>query len=160
MFLKSHAVEEKWGENVSSGNRKVKSKPREACRKDSPKIRDCYVFRKMTLGDHWKLVREQYLSCRCLGSHGKFLCKVSNCGEYGCEERHHKFLHPGNSHSTTDSPKTTSTVLVPRQFNQSVLVSCVVTWVRQNHRDVRISGRRFFPNAGGDESDRRAWSDW
>ncbi|XP_062708920.1 uncharacterized protein LOC134288349 [Aedes albopictus] len=137
MFV--HTSEEKAVESVSANRQENKPKPCAACKKDGHRIKDCHSFWKMQLADRWKLVQERFLCRRCLGSHGKFPCKASNCGENSCEDRHHKLLHPGNPQLSraTDTPKTTSTVTVHRQFQQAVLFRIIPVSLHGNGKTIR-----------------------
>ncbi|XP_062538796.1 uncharacterized protein LOC134207091 [Armigeres subalbatus] len=137
MFM--HTSEEKAVESVAANHKENKPKPCVACQKDGHKIKDCYSFRKMTLEDRWKLVQERFLCRRCLGSHGRFPCKASNCGENGCEDRHHMLLHPGNPQLSraTENPATTSTVTVHRQPKQTVLFRILPVSLHGNGKTIR-----------------------
>ncbi|XP_062704158.1 uncharacterized protein LOC134286550 [Aedes albopictus] len=137
MFV--HASEEKIVESVAVNRQENKPKPCVSCKKDGHRIKDCHTFRKMQLADRWKLVQERFLCRHCLGSHGKFPCKASNCGENGCEDRHHKLLHPGNPQSSraTEPPATTSTVTVHRQLKQTVLFRILPVSLHGNGKTIR-----------------------
>ncbi|XP_062538717.1 uncharacterized protein LOC134206991 [Armigeres subalbatus] len=137
MFM--HTSEEKAVESVAANHKENKPKPCVACQKDGHKIKDCYSFRKMTLEDRWKLVQERFLCRRCLGSHGRFPCKASNCGETGCEDRHHMLLHLGNPQLSraTENAATTSTVTVHRQPKQTVLFRILPVSLHGNGKTIR-----------------------
>ncbi|XP_055614883.1 uncharacterized protein LOC129761194 [Toxorhynchites rutilus septentrionalis] len=123
LYVNAHATDIS-KPNISIVNHKgVTPKPCPVCQKEGHKAKDCYTFRSMTLNDRWKLAQEQHLCRRCLVSHGKFPCKASTCGENGCEERHHKLLHPGKPlvSQIVEVPKTTSMVTVHRKLQPTIL---------------------------------------
>ncbi|XP_062715911.1 uncharacterized protein LOC134291768 [Aedes albopictus] len=78
-------------------------KPCPMCEKSGHKVRECEAFKKCSLEDRWKRTQDHHLCRRCLIAHGKFPCKASLCGVDGCEERHHKLLHPGKPDPVSSS---------------------------------------------------------
>ncbi|XP_062707580.1 uncharacterized protein LOC115257239 isoform X2 [Aedes albopictus] len=132
LFVNTHSTdnmerrEEPFG-GINASERKdapVKSCP--ICQEPGHKARDCSTFREMSLNDRWKSVQERYLCRRCLIGHGKFPCKASVCGYDGCEERHHKLLHPGKpGASSVEGNVVKTTVAAHHQSGHTVLFRVV-----------------------------------
>ncbi|XP_062539161.1 uncharacterized protein LOC134207463 [Armigeres subalbatus] len=111
----------------NSGGKQYQPKPCQICGKQGHKVRDCDDFKKCNLEERWKRVQEHYLCRRCLTAHGKFPCKATSCGMAGCEERHHKLLHPGKPQSAVPAkqPTATETVNVHTALKVSTLFRIV-----------------------------------
>ncbi len=65
------------------------------CRRDGHSASSCERFKKMTVDDRWKLVKENNLCFRCLGrNHSIKDCRVKwTCKAKGCTKKHHTMLH-------------------------------------------------------------------
>ncbi|XP_055632837.1 uncharacterized protein LOC129773265 [Toxorhynchites rutilus septentrionalis] len=143
LFVNAHNTEKSTQYPTSGSNnlnrKEYQPKPCTACEKEGHKIKDCTTFRNLTLGDRWKLVQERRLCRRCLIGHGKFPCKAGLCGENGCEDRHHKLLHPGKpgSSQTIDVPNTRSTVTIHRQLQSLILFRLIPVTLHGNGRAIQ-----------------------
>ncbi|XP_055622908.1 uncharacterized protein LOC129766407 [Toxorhynchites rutilus septentrionalis] len=143
LFVNAHNTEKSTHYPISGSNnlnrKEYQPKPCTACEKDGHKIKDCTTFRNLTLGDRWKLVQERRLCRRCLIGHGKLPCKAGLCGENGCEDRHHKLLHPGKpgSSQTIDVPNTRSTVTIHRHLQSLILFRVIPVTLHGNGRAIQ-----------------------
>ncbi|XP_053691407.1 uncharacterized protein LOC128739932 [Sabethes cyaneus] len=141
-FVNNHTVYDVTDNSSSSPNTlstgESLPKPCPICQTVGHKARDCYTFYNMTLSDRWKMVQERRLCRRCLIAHGKFPCKASMCGEKGCEDRHHKLLHPGNpiQHKSSATPRFSNTVTVHHQRQQSTLFRIIPVTLYGNGKSV------------------------
>ncbi|XP_062538821.1 uncharacterized protein LOC134207119 [Armigeres subalbatus] len=122
----------------NSEGKQYQPKPCQICGKQGHKVRDCDDFKKCNLEERWKRVQEHYLCRRCLTAHGKFPCKATSCGMEGCEERHHKLLHPGQPQSVVPAkqPTATETVNVHTALKVSTLFRIVPVTLFGNDRSV------------------------
>ncbi|XP_053691604.1 uncharacterized protein LOC128740118 [Sabethes cyaneus] len=135
MYVNTHAANDT-KEKPNNIRKEIQPKPCLVCHNEGHKVRDCYTFRNKSLSDRWKLAQERHLCRRCLVSHGKFPCKATVCGENGCEERHHRLLHPGKP-PISEAPKTTSTVTVHRQLQQTIMFRILPVTLHGNGKAIK-----------------------
>ncbi|XP_062714101.1 uncharacterized protein LOC134290893 [Aedes albopictus] len=118
-FVNAHSIDEKRvtecstrnTNNTSSSKKEFlprsetfKPKPCPVCNRNDHKLRECEKFIGFNVDQRKRLVGEMKLCQRCLGSHGKWPCRMKqSCEVDGCAETHHKLLHPSK-------PKTNSSV--------------------------------------------------
>ncbi|XP_062538381.1 uncharacterized protein LOC134206670 [Armigeres subalbatus] len=78
------------------------------CQSNRHRIKECYKFKSLSLGDHLKAVETHKLCAVCLVPHGKWSCKSTRiCGIGDCAKKHHSSLHP--SQQTVAMPATERT---------------------------------------------------
>ncbi|XP_065088324.1 uncharacterized protein LOC135709839 [Ochlerotatus camptorhynchus] len=80
----------------------------------------CVEFKKLSVNERWKVVKEKKLCRRCLIAHTRWPCEGEVCGVNECQKRHHRLLHydpkPEQPLTTTNA-----TVTVHRQPVTSTL---------------------------------------
>ncbi|XP_062704047.1 uncharacterized protein LOC134286450 [Aedes albopictus] len=120
------------------GGKQNQPKPCPICGKQGHKVRDCDDFKKCNLEERWMRVQQHYLCRRCLVAHGKFPCKATLCGMEGCDERHHKLLHPGKPQPVVPAKQVTATetVSVHTALKVSTLFRIVPVTLYSNERSV------------------------
>ncbi|XP_058456625.1 uncharacterized protein LOC131434022 [Malaya genurostris] len=116
-----------------------KPKPCVVCQSEGHRIKDCPAFHKMRLVDRWSFVENRMLCRRCLFFHGKFPCKAKTCGENGCNDRHHKLLHPGKPQSTSTIVRTqaTNTITIHRQLQQTAMFRIIPVFLHGNGKSIQ-----------------------
>ncbi|XP_062713272.1 uncharacterized protein LOC134290218 [Aedes albopictus] len=129
-FVNTHAAyEKKKSESYNSEHREeqpMNTKRREE-NKDCPMCKShehiaekCTEFKKLSVNERWRFVKEQKLCRRCLVAHTRWPCEGEICGVNGCQKRHHRLLHydaePEQPLATTNA-----TVTIHRQAVTSTL---------------------------------------
>lgn len=85
-------------------DKQVFLKPCLVCKKQGHNVRECETFADSSLEDRWKYAQELHLCRKCLNAHGRYPCKAAIVFRLnGCQERHHKLLHPRKSQSELSS---------------------------------------------------------
>ncbi|XP_055645110.1 uncharacterized protein LOC129780638 [Toxorhynchites rutilus septentrionalis] len=94
-----------------------------ACGVGIHQVARCLSFKRLSLDDRWKLVKEYKLCRRCLTPHVRWPCKGEACGINGCQKKHHRLLHSDCPLAATSSTQksTNATVTVHRQVSSSTL---------------------------------------
>ncbi|XP_062538728.1 uncharacterized protein LOC134207003 [Armigeres subalbatus] len=128
-------------------------RPCMVCRIGGHKPKDCSVFRAKSLENRWKIAQELHFCRRCLYPHGKWPCKASLCGTDGCQQRHHRLLHPGNptqERESTDFPNAVSGVVsVHQNSHNKVLFRIVPVVLHANGKSVETFA---FLDGGSDST--------
>ncbi|XP_062712952.1 uncharacterized protein LOC134290030 [Aedes albopictus] len=128
-------------------------KPCLVCKTSGHKPKDCSSFQSKSLENRWKIAQELHLCRRCLYPHGKWPCKASLCGADGCEQRHHKLLHPGDPReereSTASSSAVTGVVTVHQNWHNKVLFRIIPVMLHANGRSVQTFA---FLDGGSDST--------
>ncbi|XP_062713931.1 uncharacterized protein LOC134290753 [Aedes albopictus] len=122
---------------VEPSNQAGTERPCVVCQNTGHKPKDCSTFKSKTLEDKWKAAQEVNLCRRCLYPHGKWPCKASNCGVNGCQQRHHRLLHPGDPREPRAEASTqSSSVISVHQQQHTVLFRIIPVILYANGRSV------------------------
>ncbi|XP_065094804.1 uncharacterized protein LOC135715461 [Ochlerotatus camptorhynchus] len=125
-------------------------RPCVVCQTAGHKPKDCSSFKSKTLEDKWKVAQEVHLCRRCLYPHGKWPCKASNCGVNGCQQRHHRLLHPGDPREGKAEGSTpVSGVISVHQQHHQILFRIVPVVLHANGRSVQTFA---FLDGGSDST--------
>ncbi|XP_055633238.1 uncharacterized protein LOC129773624 [Toxorhynchites rutilus septentrionalis] len=126
------------------------ARPCVVCHTGGHKPKDCTIFKSKTLEDRWKVAQGLSLCRRCLYPHGKWPCKALGCGVNGCQQRHHRLLHPGEPREPkTEISVPTSGVISVHQQQQQVLFRIIPVVLHANGRSVRTFA---FLDGGSDST--------
>ncbi|XP_053686362.1 uncharacterized protein LOC128735909 [Sabethes cyaneus] len=64
------------------------------CKRRGHRVRDCDMFKSLSIDERWKAAQTNELCRSCLNAHGRRSCRNSvQCGINGCTFRHHPLLH-------------------------------------------------------------------
>ncbi|XP_062714276.1 uncharacterized protein LOC134291034 [Aedes albopictus] len=146
-----HAVkvrDQKLPMKIEAPNQPGSQRPCMVCKTAEHKPKDCSAFKSKALEDKWKVAQEEHLCRRCLYPHGKWPCKAPVCGVGGCEQKHHRLLHPGDpraDNTTTSAP--VSGVISVHQHHHRVLFRIIPVVLHANGRSV---GTFAFLDSGSD----------
>ncbi|XP_065079713.1 uncharacterized protein LOC135702590 [Ochlerotatus camptorhynchus] len=149
---KNNNNEDKLGESQAPTFSNVR--PCAVCQTPGHKPKECPTFKAKKLDDRWKAVQEAHLCKRCLYPHGKWPCKAPVCGTDGCQEHHHRFLHPGNpldGENFRRSATTTSkgVVTVHQHQHQRILFRIIPVSLHANGKTVNTFA---FLDGGSDST--------
>ncbi|XP_062713044.1 uncharacterized protein LOC134290073 [Aedes albopictus] len=125
-------------------------RPCVVCKINGHKPKDCDAFKHKSLADRWKIANEVHLCKRCLYPHGRWPCKAPACGVNGCQQRHHRLLHPGEPQPNRTSATvttTTGTVSVHRHLQSKILFRIVPVILHANGKSIRTFA---FLDSGSD----------
>ncbi|XP_062556699.1 uncharacterized protein LOC134221525 [Armigeres subalbatus] len=131
-----------------------KVRPCAVCQVHGHKPKECPIFKAKTLGERWKAVQDAHLCKRCLYPHGKWPCKAAGCGTNGCQQNHHKYLHPGNPNvgngsSENVSNSTTGVVTVHQHMQHRVLFRVIPVSLHAHGKSVHTFA---FLDGGSDST--------
>ncbi|XP_055623726.1 uncharacterized protein LOC129767128 [Toxorhynchites rutilus septentrionalis] len=102
------------------------SKPCLHCDKSDHRIAESPEFKKLSLDDRWKAMRQKGLCRLCLIPHRSWPCRSKReCGIGDCRMRHHPLLHTKKSETITPSPSTPTNRNIAHQHHHSFTSSAL-----------------------------------
>ncbi|XP_062704002.1 uncharacterized protein LOC134286407 [Aedes albopictus] len=96
-----------------------------ACGATNHQAAGCPSFKRLSVDDRWKIVKENQLCRRCLIPHTRWPCKGEICGIGGCQKKHNRLLHSNNPPAEGLPNPTNATVTVHRSISTSTLFRVV-----------------------------------
>ncbi|XP_062704356.1 uncharacterized protein LOC134286713 [Aedes albopictus] len=105
-YINSHSAEVNIRDRVSATPSQKQPKLCLMCQRDDHRIKHCNKFSSLSVAERWSLVEQRKMCQRCLTCHGKWPCRTTQpCGMDGCDDMHHKLLHPGKPKLATPGHK-------------------------------------------------------
>ncbi|XP_055623324.1 uncharacterized protein LOC129766751 [Toxorhynchites rutilus septentrionalis] len=128
-YVNAHAVETaQFSRETADGKQRIHpsteiiKKSCSVCSGGNHQATNCATFKKLSVDERWKIVKDRKLCRRCLIAHTRWPCKGEICGVGGCQKRHNRLLHYDPS-STESKPgvSVNATVTIHRQSAASTL---------------------------------------
>ncbi|XP_062713993.1 uncharacterized protein LOC134290806 [Aedes albopictus] len=138
--VNSHSAEVSNRDSVSSTKSQKQPQLCLMCQRSDHKIRNCNKFSSLSIPERWSVVDQRNLCQRCLTCHGKWPCRTAQpCGSNGCEEMHHKLLHPGKPKSVVSvskGPSSSGVVTAHSSKQRSTLFKILPVTLSHNGKSV------------------------